>query len=383
MQPLPPLSLYIHFPWCIQKCPYCDFNSHTLKQDLPEIVYVNRLLDDLTADLMYVQQRTITSIFMGGGTPSLFSAAALTHLLAGIRERLTLAPDCEITLEANPGTAEAQHFAGYRAAGINRLSLGVQSFCDTQLKQLGRIHNALHAHRAIEMAREAGFENFNLDLMYGLPNQTHSDLLQDLTTAIACAPTHISWYQLTLEPNTPFYKHPPTLPHDDALAMWEEDGRRLLSEHGYARYEISAYAKHDLPSRHNLNYWQYGDYLGIGAGAHSKLTVAETGSIHRLQKQKHPKRFLDASLPFIQAETVVAFEDRLFEFALNHFRLLTPIEKTLFEDRTHCNWQQFLDTLAPWEEKGCLKRTPDTVCLTDKGILFVNDITGSFLREVK
>ena len=269
---LPPLALYIHIPWCVRKCPYCDFNSHAASPTLPEEEYVDALLADLDQDLHAVHGRELSSIFFGGGTPSLFSAQALGRLLKGVEQRIRFAPDIEITLEANPGTFEQEKFTAYRALGINRLSIGIQSFQEQKLKALGRIHNGDEAIRAAGMARQAGFDNFNLDLMHGLPDQSLDDALGDLRQAIAMKPTHLSWYQLTLEPNTVFWNQPPVLPEDDTLWDIQEAGQALLAEHGYAQYEVSAYAQPGRAARHNLNYWSFGDFIGIGAGAHGKLS---------------------------------------------------------------------------------------------------------------
>ena len=269
---LPPLSLYIHIPWCIKKCPYCDFNSHTFQNEIPEKAYLDCLLQDLDQDLNYVQGRPIKSIFIGGGTPSLFSPSGFSYLLDSIKQKLVVDKNAEITIEANPGATEQQNYSGYLDAGINRLSIGAQSFSDQKLKSLGRIHSSSEIFKAAESAREAGFNQINLDLMFGLPEQTLIEALEDLETAIKLSPQHVSWYQLTLEPNTAFYSSPPRLPADDNVFEIQKAGWDLLSDNGYKRYEISAYAKKDCGSRHNLNYWQFGDYIGIGAGAHGKIT---------------------------------------------------------------------------------------------------------------
>jgi oxygen-independent coproporphyrinogen-3 oxidase len=293
---LPPLSLYIHFPWCIQKCPYCDFNSHAVKAGIPEMQYVDALLADLQADLAWLSgPRVISSIFMGGGTPSLFSPAALQRLLLGIKQQVSLQTDCEITLEANPGTFDSAKFQAFRELGINRLSIGIQSFNDKHLKKLGRVHDANEAVNAVKIAAQAGFANLNLDLMFGLPDQNLSDALSDVNTALSLRPTHISFYQLTLEPNTYFYKFPPKLPEDDAIYALQKASQQLLAEHSYQQYEISAYAQPGFQSRHNRNYWQFGDYLGIGAGAHGKISQALPGSIIRTAKPKSPEQYLKDS----------------------------------------------------------------------------------------
>ena len=290
---LPPLSLYIHVPWCIRKCPYCDFNSHAATPVLPEDEYIDALLADLTQDLDWVQNRPIQSIFIGGGTPSLLSVRAYEKLFRGLKQHLDFAADIEITLEANPGTFEAEKFSGYFALGINRLSIGIQSFNSTFLHKLGRVHDGEQALRAVQIAKDAGFTSFNLDLMHGLPGQTVDDALADLKQALAFAPPHLSWYQLTIEPNTEFYKRPPVLPIDDALWDIQEAGLELLAQHGYEHYEISAHAKAGFAAKHNINYWQFGDYLGIGAGAHGKITFPESGEIIRSQKTRMPSDYLD------------------------------------------------------------------------------------------
>jgi len=268
---LPPLSLYIHIPWCIRKCPYCDFNSHQANNDIPEAEYVAALCFDLEQDAALAQGRKLTSIFFGGGTPSMFSANAIAQILKDAEAIIGFEPDIEITLEANPGTFEQEKFSGFRAAGVNRLSIGIQSFNDAQLKLLGRVHGRDEALRAVDVAHKAGFDNINLDLMHGLPEQSVNDAKADLAQAIALAPEHISWYQLTIEQNTAFYSAPPILPVEDTLADIQDEGQALLAAAGYAQYEISAYAKNNQRARHNINYWQFGDYLGIGAGAHGKL----------------------------------------------------------------------------------------------------------------
>ena len=289
----PPLSLYIHIPWCMRKCPYCDFNSHEVREKIPETKYIRALTDDLEQDLPSVWGRTIETIFIGGGTPSLFSADAISQLLSDIRARIPLKPDAEITLEANPGTVDQERFKGFREAGINRLSIGVQSFQANLLRKIGRIHDDLEARVAIDAAQRAGFDNVNLDLMFGLPGQTTDQALADLQTAMALQPAHISWYELTIEPNTWFHRHPPEQPDDNLLLTMQEAGRELLEKGGYTRYEVSAFSQTGKQCRHNLNYWKFGDYLGIGAGAHAKITDAASCTIARTSKIKHPRAYLD------------------------------------------------------------------------------------------
>ncbi len=339
---LPPLSLYIHIPWCIQKCPYCDFNSHQTKETstsqpgFPEDAYIDALLDDLATDLPLVQGRTIETLFFGGGTPSLLSAAALDRLLIGINTLIPIVENAEITLEANPGTFEQEKFTAYRHAGINRLSIGVQSFQPKQLVNLGRIHDENEATAAAKMAHQAGFNKLNIDLMYGLPNQTPDQALDDLAQAIALNPSHISWYQLTIEPNTVFYNKPPTLPEDDALWDIQEAGQAYLQEKGYMQYEISAYAKTGHQCQHNINYWQFGDYLGIGAGAHGKITLENTQNIIRYQKTRMPTDYLDRvqDKTFLSSSTLIDQDERAMEFFMNGLRLNEGISKQHFFQRT-------------------------------------------------
>jgi len=321
---LPPLSLYVHVPWCVQKCPYCDFNSHGQKGDIPEAEYVQHLIDDLKADLHLVQGRKIHSIFIGGGTPSLLTGAAYTRLLNEIDSLIGLSDNCEITLEANPGTVETGRFKDYVKAGINRISIGVQSMQNDKLKALGRIHGADEASYAAQQATEAGLNSFNLDLMHGLPGQSLDDALSDLKQIIALNPPHISWYQLTIEPNTQFASKPPTLPQDETLWDIQEQGQALLAQAGYQQYEISGYAKPGFQCQHNLNYWRFGDYLGIGCGAHGKVTDAKTGVITRTEKVKHPRGYMDIIKPYLYKSWQVEQDDLAFEFFMNRFRLTEP-----------------------------------------------------------
>lgn len=331
---LPPLSLYIHIPWCIKKCPYCDFNSHQ-ENNIPEDDYVQALLEDLTIDTSFVQGRAIDTIFFGGGTPSLLSATALNRLLAGVRELVPVNPTAEITLEANPGTFEQDKFSDYFKAGINRLSIGIQSFQPTQLITLGRIHNQDEATRAANIAHQAGFKELNLDLMYGLPNQTVSEALNDLSRAVALNPSHLSWYQLTIEPNTVFYTKPPTLPEDDNLWDIQEAGQAFLKKQGFEQYEISAYAKPGHQCQHNVNYWQFGDYIGIGAGAHGKITLSNTKEIIRTQKTRTPRDYLNPHKTYLSQSSVVKQEELAMEFFMNAFRLNQGVDKVHFFQRTH------------------------------------------------
>ena len=375
---LPPLALYIHIPWCVRKCPYCDFNSHAAGPTLPEEEYVDALLADLDIDVQHTHGRPLTSIFFGGGTPSLFSDRALGRLLEGIERRVGFAPDIEITLEANPGTFEQAKFKGYRALGINRLSIGVQSFQEAKLKALGRIHDGNEAIRAADMARAAGFDNFNLDLMHGLPEQSIEDALFDLRTAISQGPTHLSWYQLTMEPNTVFWSQPPTLPEDDLLWDIQEAGQALLAAEGYAQYEVSAYAQPGKQARHNLNYWTFGDFLGIGAGAHAKLSTP-AGRIQRTWKTRLPKDYLDPAKAFQAGERLLAADELPFEFLMNVLRLTEGAPAELFSQRTGLPLQQLDQARREAERLGLLQADETRLVATAKGQLFLNDLLQQFL----
>jgi putative oxygen-independent coproporphyrinogen III oxidase len=375
---LPALALYIHIPWCVRKCPYCDFNSHAAGPTLPEEEYVDALLADLDTDLQHVHGRPLTSIFFGGGTPSLFSDRALGRLLEGVEQRVGFAPDIEITLEANPGTFEQAKFRGYRSLGINRLSIGVQSFQQDKLKALGRIHDGNEAIRAADMARAAGFDNFNLDLMHGLPEQSLEDALFDLRTAISQGPTHLSWYQLTMEPNTVFWSQPPQLPEDDLLWDIQEAGQAMLAAEGYTQYEVSAYARPGKQARHNLNYWTFGDFLGIGAGAHAKLSTP-AGRIQRIWKTRLPKDYLDRSKAFQAGERVLEADELPFEFLMNVLRLTEGAPSELFSQRTGLPLQQLAEARREAEQRGLLQRDPARLVATPKGQLFLNDLLQLFL----
>ncbi|WP_373387028.1 radical SAM family heme chaperone HemW [Pseudomonas alcaligenes] len=375
---LPPLALYIHIPWCVRKCPYCDFNSHAAGPSLPEEEYVDALLADLDQDLGHVHGRELTSIFFGGGTPSLFSAKALGRLLQGVQQRVPFAAGIEITLEANPGTFEQAKFRDYRGLGINRLSIGVQSFQETKLKALGRIHNGDEAIRAADMARAAGFDNFNLDLMHGLPEQSIEDALFDLRTAIAQGPTHLSWYQLTMEPNTVFWSQPPQLPEDDLLWDIQEAGQALLAAEGYAQYEVSAYARAGHQARHNLNYWSFGDFLGIGAGAHAKLSSPD-GRIVRTWKTRLPKDYLDAAKAFQAGERLLDAGELPFEFLMNVLRLSEGVPAALFEQRTGLPLASLGAARREAEARQLLQADPTRLVATREGQLFLNDLLQHFL----
>lgn len=380
---LPPLSLYIHIPWCVQKCPYCDFNSHAQKGAIPEKEYIQHLLADLSQDLTAYQkaigERKIHSIFIGGGTPSLFSAEGIQYLLAEIQKRIAFEDQIEITLEANPGTAEAERFLGYVQGGVNRISMGIQSFEPEKLLKLGRIHNREEAIQAVEFAKNAaslGLRSFNLDLMHGLPNQSVSQALSDLKQAIALNPPHLSWYQLTIEPNTMFYYRQPTLPDDDELWDIFEQGHQLLTSAGYEQYETSAYAKKGYQCQHNLNYWRFGDYLAIGCGAHGKITYP-TGEIYRFSKTKHPKGYMRGEYRYSQE--LIALEDRPFEFFMNRFRLLEATPKTDFEQLTGLTLKSIEPLIAQAIEKNYLTETTQHWQITQHGKLFLNELLEGFL----
>jgi putative oxygen-independent coproporphyrinogen III oxidase len=378
---LPPLSLYVHFPWCVHKCPYCDFNSHEHPhgvEAIPEAAYLEALRLDLEGALPLIWGRRVHSIFIGGGTPSLLSATGLEELLATTRALLPLAPDCEITLEANPGTVEAQRFAAYRAAGVNRLSLGVQSFDDASLRALGRIHDGTQARAAIEIARQH-FDNFNLDLMYALPGQSLQQCIADVETALAFAPPHLSLYQLTLEPNTVFARYPPELPDEDTAAAMQERIESATAAAGHEHYEVSAYARTGRRSRHNLNYWHFGDYLGVGAGAHSKLSFP-----HRIVRQvrwRQPDSYLagTAGRGFVAESFEVSRRDLPFEFMLNALRLTEGFAPALFTERTGMPLSAIEAPLAQAESRGLLERSHALIAPTPRGRLFLSDLQALFL----
>lgn len=380
---LPPLALYIHIPWCIEKCPYCDFNSHAVKQGIPEQEYIAHLLADLDQDLALVSGRNLSSIFIGGGTPSVFSAAGIGQILAGVKQRLHCDADMEVTMEANPGTVEAERFAGYVAAGVTRFSIGVQSFQTAQLKALGRIHDSNEAVNAAQLAgtllNSRALQSFNLDLMHGLPQQDISGALADLQQAIALAPPHLSWYQLTIEPNTAFASRPPVLPPDDTLWDIQQQGLALLQQHGYQQYEISAYSKPGQQCRHNLNYWRYGDYLGIGCGAHGKITLPSRNAILRTVKIKHPKGYMDISRGYMDSREQVAAEDRPFEFFMNRFRLLEPCPIADFTAYTGLPLSSISSAIAEAEQKQLLTVTDSHWQITDHGARYLNDLLTLFI----
>ncbi|NVK22324.1 MAG: radical SAM family heme chaperone HemW [Kangiellaceae bacterium] len=382
----PPLSLYVHIPWCVRKCPYCDFNSHGFKHDsqvLPEDQYIDRLLRDLELELPAVWGRRLHSIFIGGGTPSLFSPQAIDKLLSGIRALIPFEGDIEITMEANPGTFEAEKFAGFRHAGVNRLSIGVQSFNPNHLKELGRIHDPDQAIAAAEFAQQAGFKSFNLDLMHGLPNQTLKQALTDLEIAIKIGPQHLSWYQLTIEPNTLFYQQPPQLPQDELLWDIQEQGALMLAKHGYQQYEISAYAQApSMRSQHNLNYWQFGDYLGIGAGAHGKITRLDLNQIQRTHKARHPNDYLNNDWSQVRNIQAIAKDELAFEFMLNALRLIDGVPHQLFSQHTGLHSQTIQPIIAQAIQDELLQDEPDRIGPTQKGSLFLNELLHRFIDPV-
>lgn len=372
-----PLAVYVHIPWCVRKCPYCDFNSHAVREPVDEAGYVDALLLDLGLEAARRPLGEIGSVFFGGGTPSLFAGPMIARLLDGIAQHLTLAPDAEITLEANPGTADAARFADYRAAGVNRLSIGVQSLDDAKLRALGRIHNGDEALRAYRLARGAGFDNVNLDLMYGLPEQSPAQALADLRELIGLGAEHISWYQLTLEPNTLFYQRPPSLPDDDSLADMMDAGQMLLADAGYRQYEISAYAQSGSQCRHNLNYWQFGDYLGIGAGAHGKLTTA-TGVVRR-SKARSPAAYLaGVGGGAVHSERVVGADELPVEFFLNVLRLNAGVPSELFMQRTGLTLRSVAGAVATARARGLLTEDVARLQPTPTGLRFLNDLLTCF-----
>lgn len=374
-----PLSLYIHIPWCVRKCPYCDFNSHESKQNIPEAAYVAALLQDLDEQLPRIWGRRIRSIFFGGGTPSLFSAESIETILNGVHQRLNFGADTEITLEANPGTIDEARFVGFRKAGVNRLSIGIQSLQNEKLQALGRIHDREYALRAIDSAINAGFENFNLDLMHGLPQQSLDDALQDLQDAIQFKPPHLSWYQLTIEPNTFFHHQPPRLPEDETLWDIQEQGQQLLNKNDLTQYEISAYAKNDHECLHNTNYWEFGDYLGIGAGAHSKITDMDQQIITRHWQVKNPKDYLSPDKSFIANQSTLTEAETCFEFMLNALRLVRGVPTTLFTERTGLTQDHLEPMLTAAKKNRLLVDHPEILQPTELGLRFLNDLTAMFL----
>lgn len=371
-----PIALYIHIPWCIKKCPYCDFNSHKSPESLPEIEYVTQLLKELDQKKHLLAGREISSIFIGGGTPSLFSAKTISILLGEIKNKYPLKHDIEITLEANPGTLEYDNFSGYRKADVNRLSIGVQSFNTSHLKRLGRIHDDQQATNAINNAKQSGFDNLNIDIMFGLPQQTQQQALSDLQQAIELNPTHISWYQLTLEPNTLFHRNPPPLPPDETIWTMQQTGQSLLADKGYGQYEVSAYCKLDHQCQHNLNYWLFGDYIGIGAGAHSKVTT-QTG-IYRHSTIKHPKAYLKAGTSFNQTQQKIKASDLPLEFMLNTLRLEQTTSTKLYQQRTGQPISNIKPNIDQAIKLGFIEIKSSDIKTTPLGKRFLNDLLMLF-----
>ena len=379
--PLPPLALYIHIPWCVRKCPYCDFNSHAVRGEIPEAQYVKALLADLTREKNAAQGRSISSIFIGGGTPSLFSAKGIADILQGAEKIVPFASNIEITMEANPGTFESERFAGFKAAGVTRLSVGVQSFNDEHLVQLGRIHSGAEAIVAIEAAAKLGFAHLNIDLMHGLAKQSPAQALQDLSTGIALGSDHLSWYQLTIEPNTEFHARPPTLPDLDTLWDIQQEGQALIAAAGFVQYEISAYAKAGAQARHNINYWQFGDYFGVGAGAHGKLSFWNEDKsqleITRRWKKRSPKAYLSSVDP-LGGQNIVAADELPFEFMMNALRLTEGAPMEYYTQRTGLPISSVQQALQQAQAKGLIKQG-DRIAPTEHGALFLNDLLEYFV----
>ncbi|HLD16832.1 MAG TPA: radical SAM family heme chaperone HemW [Coxiellaceae bacterium] len=372
-----PISLYIHIPWCIRKCPYCDFNSHQKSEEWPEQRYIKRLIDEAKGQAERIGNRPIATVFIGGGTPSLFEAESYGMLLEALKTCFRFDPQVEITLEANPGTVEQRRFEGYKQVGINRLSLGIQSFSDEKLKALGRIHSSQTAIQAIETMYRTGFEHFNIDLMHGLPQQSVEEAVADLQKALSFKPPHLSWYQLTLEPNTVFYKFPPPIPSDDTVAEMEEIGFSLLKEAGLEQYEVSAFAKPGFECRHNLNYWEFGDYLGLGAGAHSKITDHE-GTLYRHANIKRPQSYMENKNVVVD-EKIVKNSEKLFEFFLNRWRLNKPIPEKECYETIKVGIKELMPYLQCSIDKGLLIIENDCLLLTERGKLFRNTLLEAWL----
>jgi len=381
---VPPLALYVHIPWCARKCPYCDFNSHALPEQLPETAYVDRLLRDLEQEAAVLPcVRPLRSVFIGGGTPSLLSGQSIARLLGGIRNLIDTAPDLEITIEANPGTADAGHFGDYREAGVNRISIGAQSLSMRLLARLGRIHGPAEVRSAVRRARQAGFTNVNLDLMYALPGQTLGQASRDLSEALALKPTHLSYYQLALEPNTAFYRAPPPLPDEDLTADMHLQGLEILASAGYGRYEVSAYAQAGFRCRHNLNYWKFGDYIGIGAGAHGKLTDPARARIERRWKLRHPAAYLDSasSEHLVGGHRTLSAADLVLEFAMNVLRIPEGFDRALFERRTGLPFARIFSRVQEACAAGLLFCDGDRIGPTELGQRFLNDLLQCFDRS--
>ena len=375
---LPPLSLYIHIPWCVKKCPYCDFNSHVARDNIPEQEYVDAVVEDLKADLHWVKGRKLHSIFIGGGTPSLFSGPAIEAILDAAEALIGFKSDIEITLEANPGTFEQHKFADFHYAGINRLSIGVQSFDDSHLSRLGRIHDSRQALKAISAAQSAGFDNFNIDLMHGLPNQTISQAKNDLRLAVDAGAVHISWYQLTIEPNTEFFSRPPRLPVDDRLADIQQAGMSMLQENQFEQYEVSAFALDGKRAVHNMNYWQFGDYLGIGAGAHGKISLPEKNQVIRTAKTRQPEHYLARVGDALTTEKPIAVDEIALEFMMNGLRLKEGVPTSYFSQRTGISDETIKISVARLQSQGLLEQDSSHYRTTKLGYQFLNSVLENF-----
>ncbi len=376
-----PLSLYVHIPWCVKKCPYCDFNSHEVRSAFPQERYTDALITDLRKQAEVAHGREIISVFIGGGTPSLFSATSIRRLLAAVEEYLTLARHAEITIEANPGTSDQQNFAGFRDAGVNRISIGAQSFSNAQLRRLGRIHDAAAIHNAVTTAKNSGFGNINIDLMYALPEQSRRQAGEDLEQAMALHPTHISYYQLTIEANTRFHQHPPALPGSEAAWDMQQQGAELLAEHGFRQYEVSAYAKDDFACLHNLNYWRFGDYIGIGAGAHQKISCRQENTVSRCEKPRHPQQYMRHTFDDAPLETTryLAQEELVFEFLMNTLRLTHGFERQQFERYTGLPFARLRSQLKPLQDDGLLIMGHAGARCSDMGYRFLDELLQRLL----
>ena len=375
---LPPLSLYVHIPWCVRKCPYCDFNSHAAGPEIPEQAYIQRLIADLQQDRPWAQGRKLTSIFFGGGTPSLFSAAGIGQIISAAEKIIGFDEDIEITLEANPGTFEQEKFSGFRSAGVNRLSVGIQSFNTDHLLKLGRIHDGAQALSAIGTARKAGFENFNLDLMHGLSGQSLAEATADIQQAIDQGAKHISWYQLTIEPNTEFYSRPPQLPEEDILADIQQAGMTLLDKYGFAQYEVSAFAQAGKRSQHNMNYWQFGDYLGIGAGAHGKITLPDSQQVIRSHKTRQPENYLARDLTTLAQQKPILTEELAMEFMMNGLRLREGLPASYFSERTGLPNSAIAEQVKKLQSQGLLEVDSQQYRATPLGYQFLNSLLQGF-----
>ena len=375
---LPPLSLYIHIPWCIKKCPYCDFNSHVATSVIPEADYVKAVIEDLKNDLPWVQGRKLHSIFFGGGTPSLFSGFSIGAILREAERLIGFENNIEITLEANPGVMDQQNFSDLYAAGVNRLSIGIQSFNDTHLKSLGRVHDSQDALSAIDIAQSSGFSNFNIDLMHGLPNQSIANAINDIEIAVSSGASHISWYQLTIEPNNEFYSRPPILPVDDRLADIQRSGPHIIKKNNYSQYEVSAFAKNGQKSRHNVNYWQFGDYLGIGAGAHGKVTIPEDNQVIRTTKTRQPKDYLNRVGSPLAKKIEIPKEDIILEFMMNGLRLNNGVPTHYLSSRTGLDEKSIKQKVSKLQSQGLMESSALRYQTTSLGYQFLNTVLQSF-----